>query len=657
MPTRCVRSLFWLIAVGLWLLLGASSARADDAGLNATYFKRANLQRAGATRTDGTVAFNWGLRRPARGIPRNHFSVRWEGYLTTLDAGEYQFAASADDRIRIWVNGRCLINTWKSNSKRTRFASIHLDGQTQYAIKVEYADVRGRAHAHVSWRVPGATQSTTLAAARLARKKRPVPSPPPPPPVSPPPIEPPPVVPPPTLPPPVGPTAAPCVGVAVPVGTSIQSAINAAPQGATLCLAAGEHRITDALSPKSGQSIVGEPGAILSGAQSLTSFGQLGTGQWYAGGQTQESIPVGECEAAASTACRYAQDVYVDDARLTRVMSLAELVPGSMYFDYAADRIYFGTNPTGHTVDAAVATRAFTGTATSVQVSNLIVEKFANPAQTGAFHYQGASWNITNNEVRYNHGAGLCGTSQSQIRNNYVHHNGQLGMCASESEGALFEYNESAYNNTAEFDPYWEAGGGKWVRTRDLVLRGNYVHNNYGSGIWTDIDNIDTTIESNNVANNGRVGIFHEISYAAVIRNNTVTGNGTQESCPMYGWCGNGIRIAESPNVQVYGNTVSGVYGSVLLIQEARGSGAFGAHELGNDSVHDNTISPGLGMVGVYQNVGDNSYFSSRGISFAANTYRYSCSTSTHFAWSNIRTDQTHWTGFGQDTAGTFTCI
>ena len=69
---------------------------------------------------------------------------------------------------------------------------------------------------------------------------------------------------------------------------------------------------------------------------------------------------------------------------------------------------------------------------------------------------------------------------------------------------------------------YWEAGGTKFARTRDLVVRRNFVHHNRGPGLWTDIDNVRTLYEANRVEDNGEAGILHEISYAAVIRNNVV---------------------------------------------------------------------------------------------------------------------------------------
>ena len=55
------------------------------------------------------------------------------------------------------------------------------------------------------------------------------------------------------------------------VGSSIQSAVNANPTGTTFGLASGVHSITAAITPKSGQTFVGQFGAILDGSGWATS--------------------------------------------------------------------------------------------------------------------------------------------------------------------------------------------------------------------------------------------------------------------------------------------------------------------------------------------------------------------------------------------------
>jgi parallel beta-helix repeat protein len=58
----------------------------------------------------------------------------------------------------------------------------------------------------------------------------------------------------------------PVSAVSVFPGSSIQSAVDVNPAGATLCIRAGVHSITNAITPKTGTVFVGEYGAILDGS-------------------------------------------------------------------------------------------------------------------------------------------------------------------------------------------------------------------------------------------------------------------------------------------------------------------------------------------------------------------------------------------------------
>ena len=200
------------------------------------------------------------------------------------------------------------------------------------------------------------------------------------------------------------------------------------------------------------------------------------------------------------------------------------------------------------------------------------------------------NWIIEDNIVRWNHGVGVVVGPSSQMRRNHIHHNGQLGVAA-DGSFALVEDNEIAYNNTVGYDAKWEAGGSKFAETQDLTVRDNYVHHNYGPGLWTDIDNIRTTYEGNLITDNDESGIYHEISYSAVIRNNRVYRNGKTFDPWMWGAQ---ILIAGSQDVEVSGNTVvvgpGGGHG-IGLIQQDRGTGRYGPYQVRNNYVHHNDVT------------------------------------------------------------------
>ena len=212
----------------------------------------------------------------------------------------------------------------------------------------------------------------------------------------------------------------------------------------------------------------------------------------------------------------------------------------------------------------------------------------------------GQSWTIQNNEVRLNYAVGITAHDGSQIIGNYVHDNGQMGL-GGYGNNILVQGNEIATNGFwSGIDPFWEAGGFKFADTDNLVVRGNYSHDNNGSGMWTDINNIHTLYEDNVVVHNTINGISHEISYDAIIRNNTLIGNGYGDT-RGWGW-GAEINIQNSQNVQVYGNRVdmTGGGNGIVLIQQNRGSGTYGTYTTTGNQIHDNIIvdHDGHGYIG-----------------------------------------------------------
>jgi parallel beta-helix repeat protein len=436
-----------------------------------------------------------------------------------------------------------------------------------------------------------------------------------------------------------------CKGVRIRQGARIQAKINAHPEGTTFCINKGVYRLRAPLIAKNGDRFIGQGRVVLSGARILRSFTRSGS-YWLATGQTQESAPVGEC-AGAYTGCRYNEDVYMDNVPLRQVTDLSQLGPRKFFFDYAADTIYLADNPAGHRVEATIAPRSFWAVPSRVQVKGLVIEKFSNPAQescTGGSR----SGLFAGNEVRYCHGIGVVAYDHQIIKNNWIHDMGQLGVSAPFSTGAVVEDNEISHNNTMGFDGSWESGGSKFSSTTRLSVRGNYVHDNIGSGLWTDIDNISTLYERNIVVRNLGEGIVHEISYDAVIRNNHIRHNGA----PGAGW-GAGILVAASPNVTIRGNVLNGNKAGILLLAQDRGNGSFGPYVLKNNHVIHNIVRRPKTNGLLLDFVSDLSYYTSRGNRFQYNTY-YLGATPRPFHWMNEYIGRKRWVSYGQDTEGRF---
>jgi len=447
------------------------------------------------------------------------------------------------------------------------------------------------------------------------------------------------------------------VGVSVPAaaqsveiypGQNIQQIVNSYPWGTTFYLKSGVHRL-QSITPRSGDRFIGEPGTVLSGARQLTSFSRSGQ-YWVASGQTQQAPnPGADCDAGYPR-CGSAEDLYFDSVPLRHVDSLAAVGPGTWFFDYAGDRIFFYDDPTNRLVEASVTGRAFGGFATDVLISNLVIEKYAAPTGESAVAMY-VRWTLQYSEVRLNHFSGVGMYHESHVHHNVIHRNGAFGINGAGNYGTV-EYNEIAYNNYARVNPYWGAGGTKFVLTLGLTLRANYSHHNGGPGLWTDIGNMNTLYEYNTVEDNERGGIFIELSYDTIVRYNTARRNGSNRPYPWW-MTGAGIENTNSPNVHVYGNLVEDNWQGITGLDDHRGAvGPYGPYGLWNYNVHDNQVisritEPGGGRTGIIDMDGYTAYVLGNN-RFQNNTYSLGNPNGRYFLWFGERT-QYEWQNYGND--------
>ena len=109
-------------------------------------------------RCESTINHDWGTGGPATGVSIDRFSARWTGS-STFAAGTYQFTATADDGIRVWVDGVPLIDSWKDQAPTTYKAARILTAG-EHTMKVEYYENGGGAVAKVSWQLDQPSCST-----------------------------------------------------------------------------------------------------------------------------------------------------------------------------------------------------------------------------------------------------------------------------------------------------------------------------------------------------------------------------------------------------------------------------------------------------------------------------------------------------------------
>jgi hypothetical protein len=102
------------------------------------------------SRSDAAVDFDWGSGSPGTAVPSDQFSARWHRTLG-FEAGTYRFYASADDGVRIYIDGGLLLDAWvKQKLPNTHQADMTLT-QGQHSIVVEYFEEGGVSAVHVWW--------------------------------------------------------------------------------------------------------------------------------------------------------------------------------------------------------------------------------------------------------------------------------------------------------------------------------------------------------------------------------------------------------------------------------------------------------------------------------------------------------------------------
>lgn len=154
---RTLRPLFLPTFCALILSTQGWAQPGTGAGLNGGYFANTGLTAAVAlARIDSTINFQWGAAGPAPGLPADRFSVRWTGQVEAPVSGAYTFVTRSDDGVRLWIDGKVLINHWSDHSPAwDQAVPVELLAGHRYNIQLEYYQNMGSAVIQLFWTYPG----------------------------------------------------------------------------------------------------------------------------------------------------------------------------------------------------------------------------------------------------------------------------------------------------------------------------------------------------------------------------------------------------------------------------------------------------------------------------------------------------------------------
>jgi len=129
----------------------------DGGGLRADYFEGTNLGTLVLTRTDPQINFTWmDPEAPDAAVGDNDFSVRWTGEIEAAYTETYTFYPKADDGVRLWVDGKLLVDSWETVPiyPIEHDGAIDLIADNTYSIVMEYFEDTDNAIAELRWESP-----------------------------------------------------------------------------------------------------------------------------------------------------------------------------------------------------------------------------------------------------------------------------------------------------------------------------------------------------------------------------------------------------------------------------------------------------------------------------------------------------------------------
>jgi hypothetical protein len=105
-------------------------------------------------RYDADINFRWGGASPGPNVPATNFSARWTR-VVTLQAGDYEFTAQADDGVRVYLDGWKVIDAWREGSLATFTGKFNQVGTGDHTLMVEYFQALGDSAVIVWWERQG----------------------------------------------------------------------------------------------------------------------------------------------------------------------------------------------------------------------------------------------------------------------------------------------------------------------------------------------------------------------------------------------------------------------------------------------------------------------------------------------------------------------
>jgi ferric-dicitrate binding protein FerR (iron transport regulator) len=107
-------------------------------GLTGDYFDNQDFTGWRLRRIDPAIDFNWDKDGPDPLVGPETFSVRWRGWLVPTYSGPCTFTVLMDDGVRLWLDGRLVLDEWHLNEKVEFSTTVTLEAGRAYQVRLDY---------------------------------------------------------------------------------------------------------------------------------------------------------------------------------------------------------------------------------------------------------------------------------------------------------------------------------------------------------------------------------------------------------------------------------------------------------------------------------------------------------------------------------------
>jgi alpha-D-xyloside xylohydrolase len=122
-------------------------------GLTGSYYRGEHFDTLDHVQRDSVIRFDWsGAGAP--GVGKSHFTVRWEGRIRAPETGKYEFEATSDDGVNLFVDGRQLMDEMYPAGLQRNFADAEFQAGSWHDIRFEYQQVDQGTEVELGWRTP-----------------------------------------------------------------------------------------------------------------------------------------------------------------------------------------------------------------------------------------------------------------------------------------------------------------------------------------------------------------------------------------------------------------------------------------------------------------------------------------------------------------------